>query len=67
MADGFGSRILNSRDVAGQIREARDQQQQMMMAAEAGPNVARGIKDMAQASQALMDPRLMGMSPANAA
>lgn len=66
LSDGFGSNILNSREVAQQIRDERDQQQQMMAAAQTAPGVAKGIKDMAQASQAIMDPRLMGM-PANAA
>jgi hypothetical protein len=68
IADGFGSRgILNSRDTAQQIRDQREQQQQIAAMAEMAPGVARGIRDVADASTKL-PPALMGLpAPANAA
>jgi hypothetical protein len=67
IADGFGARILNSRDVAQQIRDTRDQQQQTMAAAEMAPGAAKALRDTADAATKFMDPRLMGMRGENAA
>ncbi len=69
IADGFGARgILNSRDAAQQIRDARDQQAQAQAMAEAAPGVARAARDGAEAMKTAMDPRLMGLpGAANAA
>lgn len=69
IADGFGARgVLNSRDVAQNIRDTREQQQQAMAAAAMAPDIARAAKDGADAAGKMLDPRLMGLqAPANAA
>lgn len=67
VADGFGSRILNSREAAQQIRDAREEAQRMAQMAEMAPGVAKGMKDFTDATATALDPRLAGMSPADAA
>jgi hypothetical protein len=51
VVDGFGSDILNSREVAQQLREQKEQQQAAAAMAEAAPGVAGAVKDVAQATQ----------------
>lgn len=51
LADGFGADVINTRQIAQGIRDAREQQQMAMAAAEAAPGVAKGVKDMTEAQQ----------------
>lgn len=46
---GYGSNIILTNDEAGALREARNQQQQQAALMEAAPQMARGIRDIAQA------------------
>jgi hypothetical protein len=49
IADGFGAKVLNSRQVAQGIRDNREQQQQMAAAAQMAPGAAKAVKDMTDA------------------
>lgn len=51
IVDGFGSDILRAKDVAQQMRDQREAQQQAAMMAEQAPGVAGAVKDIAEARQ----------------
>lgn len=49
IADGFGAKVLNSRQVAQDIRDNREQQLQIAAAAQMAPGAAKAVKDMTDA------------------
>jgi hypothetical protein len=49
IVDGFGSDILRTREIAQQIRDQREQQQQAMAMSEQAPKVGKAAKDITDA------------------
>lgn len=66
-ANGFGASILNTREVAQQIRDARDQQQETARAMEMAPQLAKMMKDAAGAGQVAAQTPFQMPAAANAA
>lgn len=57
ISDGYGAKILRSREASQQIKDMQEQQQAAMAAAAAAPGMAKSVRDMADASQKVVDIR----------